>query len=550
MSAHLPLTRRNILHGAAALALLGVFAASPVLAQQYKTDIPAEITTPDRVDTRLGTLEFKDGAPSEATVEKVYDNLDFTHALNAFLNTYQGASLYAMRQGFLGIGAEDNSVVIFSELMDSKSLFLTANADTIYAISFVDLTKGPMVIETAPMALGIVDDMWFNWVIDIGLPGPDRGAGGKYLILPPGYTGERPDSGFAVAQAHTTRVLALARFFLENNDPKPAVESIRKHLKIYPYTPGGSGTAIATILDGKAKLPASLLPTPVPETKFIEASGKAFNTIPASDYRFFEQVNALVQEEPATAMQNPELAGQLAAIGIVKGKPFNPDARMKKILTDAAAVGNVTARALNFRFRNDQWAYYENSSWMNFLWEGGFTFETPPPLVTKEGVKPFPSTGARTLDSRTAMFFGYTGITPAMVMRLTGIGSQYVMAFTDAKKNYFDGAKTYKVTLPKNIPAARFWSLTLYDNQTRSMLQTAQRFPRAGGQSYPTPAAVADDDGSMTVYIGPKRPDGVKEGNWIQSEPGKGWFVILRLYSPLEPFFTKEWRPSEVELVR
>jgi hypothetical protein len=383
---------------------------------------------------------------------------------------------------------------------------------------------------------------------DMGLPGPDRGAGGKYLILPPDYTGERPDSGFAVAQARTTRVWAFARFFLENNDPKPAVERIKTHLKIYPYTPGGSGTAIATILSGKAALPASFLPTPVPDTTFIEASGKAFNTIPASDDRVFEQLNALVQEEPATAL-DPELAGQMAAIGIVKGKPFNPDARMKKILTDAAAVGNATGRALNFRFRNDQWAFYENSSWMNFLWEGGYTFETPPPLVTKAGIQLFPPTGARTLDSRTAMFFAYTGVSPGMVMRLTGLGSQYVFAFTDSNKNYFDGAKTYKVTLPKNIPAERFWSLTLYDNQSRSMLQTEQRFPRAGSQSYPTPAAVADADGSTTVYIGPMRPGGAKEGNWIQTVPGKGWFVILRLYSPVEPFFDKTWRMGEIEEV-
>jgi len=123
------------------------------------------------------------------------------------------------------------------------------------------------------------------------------------------------------------------------------------------------------------------------------------------------------------------------------------------------------------------------------------------------------------------------------------------MGFVDADKNPFDGAKTYKVTLPKDIPAAKFWSFTLYDNQTRSMLQTPQRFPRAGSQTYPSPAAVANPDGSTTVYLGPKQPAGVKRGNWIQTMPGKGWFVLLRLYSPLESFFTKSWRPSEVELV-
>ena len=135
-------------------------------------------------------------------------------------------------------------------------------------------------------------------------------------------------------------------------------------------------------------------------------------------------------------------------------------------------------------------------------------------------------------------------------MRLAGIGSQYLFVSLDADKNYFDGAKTYKITLPPNIPAEKFWSLTLYDNQTRSMLDTPQRYPRAGSQSYPSPAAEASADGSTTVYFSPQQPEGVKRGNWIQTDPKKGWFTILRLYSPLEPFFTKKWRPTEIELVK
>jgi hypothetical protein len=184
------------------------------------------------------------------------------------------------------------------------------------------------------------------------------------------------------------------------------------------------------------------------------------------------------------------------------------------------------------------------------LWQGGYTFETPPPMVTKEGVKPFPPTGARTLDSRAAFYYGYTMDSPGMITRLPNVGSQYLMAFADANKKPFDGAKTYKVTLPKDIPAARFWSLTLYDNQTRSMLQTPQRSPRAGSQTFPSPAAVADADGATTVYFGPTKPGAAKEGTWIQTASGKGYFVILRLYSPLESFFDKSWRPGEIELVK
>lgn len=167
-------------------------------------------------------------------------------------------------------------------------------------------------------------------------------------------------------------------------------------------------------------------------------------------------------------------------------------------------------------------------------------------LVTKEGIEPLPATGARTLNARTSFFYAYTGITPAMIMRLTGIGSQYVVAFKDGEGDTLDGAKAYRVTLPPDIPATRFWSLTLYD-QTRSMLQTPQRFPRAGSQAYPTPAASADADGSTTVTFGPEQPSDSPEGNWIQTTEGKGFFAILRLYSPLPTYFDKTWRPREIE---
>jgi hypothetical protein len=186
---------------------------------------------------------------------------------------------------------------------------------------------------------------------------------------------------------------------------------------------------------------------------------------------------------------------------------------------------------------------------MNPLFVGGYTFETPPPEVSPSGViTPYPPSGYRTLNARTSFFYYATGITPAMCMRLTEIGSQYLAIFMDSKGEYFDGSKNYKVTLPPNIPAAKFWSFTVYDNQTRSMLDTPQRYPRAGSQSYPTPAALPNPDGSTTVYFGPEKPGGVSEGNWIQTAPGKGWNAILRFYSPLEPFFSKTWRPSEIEL--
>jgi hypothetical protein len=530
----------------AAVVVCSTLVLPRLAAAQTTPAIPPSITTPDKVESRLGTLDFKDGAPSPATMAKVYDNLDITHAFEAFVNTMQGVNMAAARKGFLAVGQKDNEIGVVSELMDAKSLFLTANADTVYFVGFIDLTKGPMVLETPPKALGVLDDFWWRWVTDFGLPGPDRGLGGKYLLLPPGYDGPLPEGGYYVARSRTTRVVILGRLFMENNDPKPAADLIRNATKIYPYEAGGVGTSIAEFLTGEVKLAR---PTVPPPTVFHELSGKVMNTIPPNDFSYYEMLNEVVQQEPATSL-DPELMGSLAAIGIIKGKPFAPDERMKKILTEALAVANATSRSLFMNPRDPTWYYYPGSAWLNPLFVTGAEFETPIPMITREGAKPFPPTGYRTLDARTMFFYGITGISPAMSMRLTGIGSQYLFVTLDADKQYFDGAKTYKVTLPKGIPEESFWSFTVYDNQTRSMLDTPQRYPRAGSQSYPSPAAEPDADGSTTVYFSPTQPTGIKRGNWIQTDPKKGWFAILRLYSPLEPFFTKAWRPSEITLVR
>jgi len=531
---------------AVAVATIGITGCAmyPAFAQ---SEIPSSVITPDKVETRIGELDFVDGQPTQETLEKVYDNLDFTHALRAFSDTLQGVSIYAIRKGIASVGAKDNEVIVFSELMDAKSLFLTANADTIYIIGSLDLSSGPMVIEVPPQVLGTVQDAWFRWVIDMGMPGPDRGEGGKYLIVPPDYEGTLPEGEFNVAHSKTIHAAWFARAFIENgNDPKPVVERVKKFTKVYPYNPGGLGTPIADFLEGKARLAPV---KPAPETVFHEGSGKVMNTLPPNDWTYYEMLNEIVQQEPATSL-DAELMGPIAAIGIVKGKPFAPDERMKKIMTEALALANATSRSLFMNPRDRSWYYYDDANWQNMLFATGYEFETPIPMITSEGVKPFPTTGYRKLDARRAFFYGVTGITPAMAMRLPGIGSTYLWTMLDSDGNYFDGAKTYRVTLPKGIPAEKFWSFTLYDTMTRSMLDTPQRYPRAGSQSYPSPAAEAGQDGSTTIYFGPEQPEGVARGNWIQTLPGKGFIPCLRLYSPLEPFFAKTWRPTEVDLVK
>ena len=315
------------------------------------------------------------------------------HGVEAFVNAYQGASVAAIFKGMEDAGVPNNTALIFSELMDAKSLFLTANADTVYFWVNLDVTQGPIVVETPPLSLGVIDDMWFQWVTDFGLPGPDRGEGGRYLFLPPDYKGEVPDSGYFVQKMRTTRATMLGRSFLEDNDPKPVVAQIKKTLKVYPYLPGGYGTSIGAALQGKAtlartpdhKLDWAFL-RPQEPVKFTEGSGKVMNTVPPNDFSYFEMLNDVVQKEPVGAL-DPEIMGSLAAVGIVKGKPFNPDARMKRILTDAAAIGTAAARTLNWKLApvRGRLLLPQLGLVQPALRLGGYNFETPPPQVSADG---------------------------------------------------------------------------------------------------------------------------------------------------------------------
>ena len=200
---------------------------SVVVAQTY-TAPPPSIQTPDQVSTRLGDLHYRDGFPDADAMTKVYDYLDFARGVDSYLNGLPGVSLYAIRKGFRDFGVKDGDVLMFSTLMDANSLFLTANIDTVYFWTFIDLSKGPVIVEAPREVLGVIDDMWFRWVTDVGIPGPDRGQGGKYLLVPPGYSGPLPEGGYFVSHSRTNSVTLLGRAFLENDSPKPAADRIRK----------------------------------------------------------------------------------------------------------------------------------------------------------------------------------------------------------------------------------------------------------------------------------------------------------------------------------
>jgi hypothetical protein len=486
-----------------ALCLAGC-AAAPPSSYKMTTPIPPQITTPSVVDTRLGKLSFFDGVPVPDTAQKVYDNLDFSRGVEAFLNGIPGASLVALRSGLREAGAVGSTVGVFESLMDSKSLFLTANTETVYFWNWMDLKDGPVVVETPPNILGVVDDFWFRYVIDLGNAGPDKGKGGKYLFVPPGYTGALPASGYHIVKSSTFGNLLFGRAFMKNGDPRPGVASLKTSLRVYPLS--------------RASSP--------PATQFINLSGRVMNTIHANDITFYQEVNQIIQEEPA-GVYGPDMTGLFASIGIKKGLPFAPDARMTKILSDAVAVGNATARAIDFANRDKSVLIYPDRHWTTPFVGGSYEWL---------------DNGARNFDARTMFFYAATVDTPAMAVAMPGIGSQYAAANYDSGGHPFDGAKTYRLHVPADVPAKDFWSVVLYDTQTRSMLQTDQPFPSLSSEK----GLLKNADGSVDLYFGPIAPTG-QESNWVQTIPGKSWLTIFRLYGPLGPWFDKSWKLNDIE---
>ena len=474
---------------------------------KYSTPLAPGVNSPSEVETRLGTLKFFDGFPDKTTAEKLLDNLDFQRAVQAYLMALPAVSQVADRNACLTLGPANQTIPIWEQLVDSRTIGLTFNDNTVYSWGWLNLKQGPLVVEVPPKVLGAINDIWFRWVIDVGITGPDKGEGGKYLLLPPGYTGEIPE-GYNVVHSPTYNLWIPWRSFLVEGDPKPGIELVKKHTKIYP-------------LADKDKS--------APPLTYVDISSKPFNIINPSDYRFWELLNQVVQEEPTESLDQIRL-GYYASIGIEKGKPFAPDTRMKKILTEAATVGDATARSIAFHYRQKDGYYYDKSHWQ-LPFVGGYRFLSSP--------------GVLNLDGYIFYYFMATGVTPAMEEKMVGRGSQYAWTCRDAKGNLLDGGKNYRLHLPTNVPVKDFWSVILYSNQTRSMIQTNKRFPSVSSQNKDLQV---NADGSVDIYFGPKAPAG-KESNWVETVPGTGWNTILRLYGPLETWFDKTWRPGEIELV-
>ena len=463
------------------------------------------------MNTRFGKLEFPGAYPTEETVQKVYDELDLQKATQLYLSMYPALSMKGMIEGVVrDYGTHSSShIAVTADRLDSKALWLTGNTESIYSMLVFDLkADGPTVFEVPGGLMGPVDDANFKFLFDIGPTGMDKGKGGKYLLLPPDYTGDVPD-GYWVFKSPTYRVFSFVRAnaaVIGFGDG--AMDYFRKGCKIYPLSTGPR------------------------ECTYTNVTGVPINTLVPEDATAFAWMHELINYEPAEAFGKERL-GELASIGIEKGKPFNPDARMQKILAKAAEQGVAMSRVIAFNSRDPQAKVYPGREWES-------------PYVINNST--FYQNDYINLEARTVFHFTADGITPAMAMQMPeGLGSRYQTTYKDADGNFFDGNLTYKLNVPPKVPVKLFWSVTVYDSYNRCVVNT---MPYPSISSQQTPPPVTNEDGSIDIYFSAKQPAGVEKQNWVEVIPDQGFFVYMRYYGPLNAFNNKTWVPNNVELVK
>ncbi|MFC1921781.1 DUF1254 domain-containing protein [Chloroflexota bacterium] len=455
----------------------------------------------------LRSLPFPENYPTEDASQQLYDELLFQRACQIVLWSVPAMSVYAMKKGsesFFGAGG--NVLVVWKDRLNPKTLISTPNSDVIYALGYIDLkADGPTIVEVPPKQQGILDDFWQRPICDVGYVGPDKGEGGKYLLLPPDFEGETPD-GYYTFTSSTYNVFVFWRAFIKDGDTSEPVNLIEQ-TRIYPF---------------------DQMDNP-PEMVFPNGTGVPANMVYPRDYHYFEMLAEFVENE-YVGPEDWAMRGMMASLGIIKGKPFNPDARVREILSVGAEVGIKMASALRFGDYLPGTLYYEDRQWHNVLNVLDVEFKEDTFL---------------NIDARVGMFhIGYS-ISPAMVMNMVGKGSKYPFAYRDNDGDYLSGSKSYRLHIPANVPAANFWSVTLYDASNASGLDNNQPYPSIGSLD----DLKYNQDGSVDLYFGPELPDGAPESNWLRTVPGKGWFTLFRLYNPTELFFNKSWKPGDFERI-
>lgn len=464
----------------------------------------------DSATEQNSTFEFVNGYPTAATVKQAYDEADLNRAIQCYRFFYPSVSILGTWEGNLNNGVVVNSAFAILDGTPQQLVF-TPNSDTKYAGIALDLAKaGPMVIEVpAGPIMSVANDLNQLYVMDIGLPGPDKGKGGKHILIPPGFSGKIP-AGYYVGKPTTNQVLILVRAIPPTGGDSAALAMI-KSVKVHPLNKQ-SGWKEPTWIN-------------------LNKSGADFTPLSwENNIQYWQKLDELIQKETL----NPDyraMYGELAELGIEKGKSFSPDARMKNILEQAAKKGNAIMRVQSFADRRP-----DKMVWPDRQWEWA---------VLRSANGTFDTENFTDLYAREKWFYQAQIESPAMFNRAPGAGSLYWLGVKDNTGAYLDGSKTYKLTVPLPVPHKLFWSVTIYDNATRSEIATDQN--KAALRSMHELKGLTGN--SVDLFFGPAAPAG-KENFWIKTMANKGWFSYFRIYGPEGPAFDGSWKPGDFEEVK
>jgi hypothetical protein len=403
-----------------------------------------------------------------------------------------------------------NQVLYWSRLPDWKNQTLTPNPDVIYLMPFFSTKDvGPVVLEIPPADEGVINgtimDAWQSPLEDVGPAGVDKGRGGKYLVLPPGYKEPIP-AGYIALPSGNWQGYALLRSILKSgsNDDIAKAADYGRRIKLYPLS--------------RAADP--------PVTKFLDAIDVVFDATIPYDVRFFHSLHRFVQREPWLA-RDKAMIDPLRSIGIDKDKKFDPDHNTQAILNEAAREAHAL---IDIRYENVFSAYFDSSRW---------AFPAFPDYI-KEAPAGYADSDHYPIDSR-GIVFSFAFFTPKHL----GAGQFYLMTIKDKGGNSLDGGSTYRLTVPKNVPVSQYWSATVYDRATHTLIRNM----KWSNRSSQTPGLAKNGDGSVDIDFGPQAPNG-QESNWVPTEPGGKFEVLFRFYGPETALFDKTWKLPDIEKLK
>lgn len=455
------------------------------------------------IDTRVGKLSFEQGYPSRETVEKLFNIMDFQRATQAYIWSLPIVSMAEWQKAHEKVfSAKDGDLVVYTST-EQKLGILTANATTPYIAGFFDLGRtGPMVVDVPEGPTGgMADDFWQRPVTDLGLAGPDKGKGGKYLFLGPGQKKPENSQVDYVFESGTMNVFFGIRILTP--DPIKS-EEILNAFNAYPYS------------------------NPEQKSKIINAKGVYFQYQPRG-LGYWKSLHTILQSEPV-AERDRFMMASLKFLGIEKGKPFNPDKRQIKLLEEASLIGEAMAQANSFESRFEGVKYREDASWEYVL-----------ALDPSQRIGEFEQ-----LDERAAWAYEAVTTSAGMVTTTPGVGSTYLGGYKDTDGEWLLGSNDYKLHVPPNVPMEQFWSVTVYDQATRTLINNkTDRADRSSRHDL-----VKNEDGSVDLYFGPDAAPAGMDNNFIKTNKGDGFFVYFRLYAPTEPYFDKSWALPDLEKMK